>query len=130
MSKKVITNFCLLIFTGFIFLPEIAAYSAKKALKKENKFKPWAPMTAYRAAKINMKFWRYEASNEILMKTVKTFPEENWISDAYYKMAFCYEKSGKLRVAVNYYKFFIKKYPKHVWKDQAAKRATNIEANL
>ncbi len=87
-------------------------------------------MTAYRAAKINMRFWRYETGSEILKKTVVRFPDENWVADAYYQIALCYEKSGKLRGAVNHYKLFMKKYPKHIWKDQAVKRITNIEANL
>ncbi len=37
MTKNLIVNFCILIFTGFIFLPEIAAFSAQKALEKKMK---------------------------------------------------------------------------------------------
>ena len=111
-------------------MPQITAFSAKKAFLKENRTQSWAPMTAYRAGKINMKFWRYKTARKILEKTVKTFPKELWVSDAYFKIAFCYEKTGELLKAIEKYEEFMKRYSTHAWRDQAAKRVINIKATL
>ena len=130
MAKKIVIALAVLVFSAVIFMPEIAAFSAKKAFRKENRKQPWAPMTAYRAGKFNMRFWRYKAARKILEKTVKTFPTEIWVRDAYYQIAFCYEKSGELLTAIEKYEEFMTNYPTHVWRDQAAKRVFNIKANL
>ncbi len=130
MGKKKIIGLAALMFSAVIFMPEITAFSAKKAFRKENKNQPWAPMTAYRAGKINMRFWRYKTARKILEKSVKTFPKELWISDAYYQIAFCYEKTGEPLKAIEKYEAFMEKYSTHAWKDQAAKRVINIKANL
>ncbi|MEA2013087.1 MAG: tetratricopeptide repeat protein [Verrucomicrobiota bacterium] len=129
MIKKILIAIPVLLILGVIFMPNITTYSAKKAFEKENVNKPWAPETAYRAAGINLKFWRYATAIQMYEKSMATFPDYKEYNDASYRLALCYEKTDQLSKAIAQYESFMQKYPNHRWNSQAAKRIANIKAN-
>ncbi len=130
MVKKLAIVIAAAFVLGIFFMPQISAMSAKKAFAAENVGQDWAPDTAYNAGKMNMRFWRYKAARQILEKSIATFPTAEWVGDAHYQVALCYEKSGDATTAMQWYGVFTSKYPQHAWCDQAKKRVTNIQANL
>ena len=130
MVKKLIILAIILVVGGVIFMPEITWTFAKKAFEQENVNEPWAPDTAYRAAKINLRFWRYRTARTILEKAIDTFPEEDWVDEAHYQIGLCYEKMGEPNKAIEWYELFSQKYPGHEWDGQAKKRVVNIQANM
>ena len=129
MIKKLIILVIILAIGGVVFMPEITSFSAKKAFEAENIDKPWAPETVYKAAKINMRFWRYRTARTLLEKGIDTFPTEAWVGDAHYQIGLCYEKIGDPTKAIEWYELFTQKYPNHEWQGQAKKRIVNIQAN-
>ena len=128
--KKLIVLTIILVLAGIVFMPEITSFSAKKAFEKDNIDKEWAPKTAYNAAKMNLRFWRYRSARTMLEKAIDTFPEEEWVDDAHYQIGLCYEKIREPQAAIEWYQRFLKKYPRHEWESQAKKRIANIEGNL
>ena len=127
--KKLIIMVIILVICGVVFMPEITSISAKKAFEEENVDKDWAPKTAYNAAKMNLRFWRYRSARTMLEKAIGKFPEEDWVDDAHFQIGLCYEKIGEADTALDWYKLFLNKYPQHRWEGQAKKRVANIEAN-
>jgi outer membrane protein assembly factor BamD (BamD/ComL family) len=127
--KKLLIVIVVALFAGIFFLPEITAFAARQSFKKENIDKAWAPDLAYRAARINMKLWRYGAATAIFEKVRETWPDEPFIPRLNYQLALCYENRGLNKEAKAGYEQFLKAYPKHPWADQARKRLANIEAN-
>lgn len=127
--KKFIIIAIILLIGGVVFMPELTSLSAKKAFEEENVNKDWAPKTAYNAAKMNLRFWRYRAARTMLEKAIEKFPEEDWVDDAHYQIGLCYQKIGELDTAIGWYQLFLTKYPGHRWEGQAKKRISNIEAN-
>ena len=127
--KKIIIIVIILLICGVVFMPEITSFSAKKAFDEENVDKDWAPKTAYNAAKMNLRFWRYRSARTMLKKAIDKFPEEDWVDEAHYQIGLCYEKIGEPDTAIEWYELFLSKYPHHEWEGQARKRISNIEAN-
>jgi outer membrane protein assembly factor BamD (BamD/ComL family) len=128
--KKVLIAVVALMLGSVIFMPEITAFTAQKAFEKANVKQPWAPTSAYRAGKINMRFFRFGSAAKIFQRCQKTWPEASWREDVVYKIAMCYEKGGHPEEAIQWYERFANAYPKHMWNDQARKRIENIKANL
>jgi TolA-binding protein len=120
----------VLLIGGVVCAPQITTAMAKKCFSKENVDKPWAPEQAYRAGRINMKLFRFNAAASMLEKCHKTWPDASWQKDIIYQVALCHEKAGRAETAIKWYEKFLAKYPSHAWKDQALKRIENIKANM
>lgn len=130
MFKKLIIIALVVGVGGVMFMPEITATMARTALKTENQRKGWAPGMAYRAANINLKFFRFQTSAAIFERAIEAWPEADWVPDAHYKRALAYEKMEKSEEAIKLYEGFLAKYPTHHWNEQAQKRISNIKVNL
>lgn len=128
MSKKIVILIIAFI-AALFFMPEIAAFVAKTALSDKYVKASWAPRVVYTSGKLNMRFFRYESARQILEKSVVTFPNEEWVDEAHYQIAFCYEKENKVGKAIKQYELFARLYPNHDWVGQAKKRIVNIRAN-
>jgi outer membrane protein assembly factor BamD (BamD/ComL family) len=128
--KKIVIALAVALFCCVVFMPEITAFTAQKSFEKENVQQPWAPTSAYRAGKINMRFFRFGSAAKIFQRCLKTWPEASWAEDVLYKIAMCYEKGGHPDEAILWYERFRAASPTHMWSDQAAKRIENIKANL
>ena len=111
-------------------MPEITSNMARTALDKKHSHKSWAPGVAYGAAKINLRMWRYQSAADILEDSIKTWPKALWQPEAYYQYALAQEKLENDAAAIRAYRAYSAKYPNHEWKDQARKRASNIQANM
>jgi len=129
MAKKIGIGIFVLIILAGAFLPEITRFMARSAFKKENVEKSWAPNLAFTSARINMRFFRYKDAAIIFRKGIQAFPKSKEAPDAMFHMAQCYSKDGNPKTAQKVYDAFIKKYPKHRWRDLAEKRTEYIKAN-
>ncbi|MFT5127529.1 MAG: outer membrane protein assembly factor BamD (BamD/ComL family) [Rhodothermales bacterium] len=128
--KKLIIGLVVAVFCGVIFMPEITAFTAQKSFEKENVAQPWAPSSAYRAGKINLRFFRFGSAAKIFQRCLKTWPDAVWSKDVVYQIALCFEKGAHPEEAILWYTRFLTENPQHMWKDQAQKRIENIKANL
>ncbi len=106
MLKKILIVAIILLFAGILFMPEITSFSAKKAFLEENRKEKWAPKTAYNAAFVNMRFWRYGAAEKMLIKSMKLFPNYEKFAEASYRLAVCLEKNGKPKDAIAQFQVF------------------------
>ncbi len=129
MAKKIGIGIFVLIILAGAFLPEITRFMARSAFKKENVEKSWAPNLAFISARINMRFFRYKDAAIIFRKGIQAFPKSKEAPAAMFHMAQCYSKDGDPKTAQKVYDAFIKKYPKHRWRDLAEKRTEYIKAN-
>ena len=129
MAKKIGIGIFVLIILAGAFLPEITRFMARSAFKKENVEKSWASNLAFSSARINMRFFRYKDAAIIFRKGIQAFPKSKEAPDAMFHMAQCYSKDGDPKTAQKVYDAFIKKYPKHRWRDLAEKRTEDIKAN-
>ena len=130
LFNKWIISIVILLLCGIVFMPEITSSVARTALSKKHSHKSWAPGVAYGAAKINLRMWRHEAAAEILADSIKTWPKAIWLPEAYFQYALAQEKMDNDAAAVKAYQAYSAKYPNHEWKEQAKKRASNIQANM
>ena len=120
----------VLLVVGVVLAPQLAWMSARKAFAPENRQKPWASTTAYRAGMIQAKFMCHGRALTIYRKAYEAWPKAVFRSDCHYKIGLCYEKTGQPEEAVAWYASFIEAYPKHRWHDVARKRKVDLEAGV
>jgi outer membrane protein assembly factor BamD (BamD/ComL family) len=128
--KKLLIGLGVGLFLAVVFMPEITTLMAQKSFKKENVKQTWAPTNAYRAGKINMRFFRFGSAAKIFQRCLKTWPDASWSKDVVYQIGLCYEKGGHPEQAILWYERFLAAHPDHMWQGQAQKRIENIKANL
>ena len=130
MAKKTLIVFILLLLGVIIWLPQVTNQTSSFAFDQDNINKSWAGDLAYISAKMNLRFWQFDAARRILEKAIITFPNEDWIDEAHYQIALCFEKNKEYKNAIDWYESFISQYPQHKWTDQAKKKIINIKTNL
>jgi len=104
----------------------VSAYAARQGLA--NPQKGWAEPAVYFAARVRMRLTRFAPAAAILQRAVATWPKSDRVDEAYFWIAFCYERSGVNDQAVAWYKTFLAAYPNHRWASQAKRRMDSIEA--
>lgn len=129
MVTKIFIAAGVLLIAGVFFMPQLTWMSAKKAFDKENVGKPWAPQTAYKAGKINLRFMRYRPALAIFERTLRTWPNASFRGDCAYQIGLCYQKTKQYEKAVVAFEAYLTANPNHYWRDQARKRIEDIKAD-
>jgi outer membrane protein assembly factor BamD (BamD/ComL family) len=126
MAKKILIGVGALLLIMIVFLPELSRLAAIQAFS--HKEAGWSQPLAKNAAMLNMRFWRYGGAGGIYKRSIELWPAADWIGDAHYNLALCYEKAKMTKDAVAAYDVFMARYPQHRWVNQAAKRKANLLA--
>lgn len=121
MKKGVIIAIVVIVLF-FLLLPQILGQVFKSGISNDN------PGQAAGAANACMALQQHKSALRMWQRIQQDFPQHE-PATVHYKMAVCYEMSGEKVKAMGMYNTFASAYPEHRWKDQAVKRASNIEAN-
>ena len=124
--KIVYVLLALLVAAGVFILP-ITQFVVTQGLTHTDK--KWAPDAVYFGARTRMRLMQYRSAAKILTKSVETFPKYQNNDRAYYLVGFCHEKLKNDPLATQWYKEFLRRWPKHPWALQAEQRLKMIEAN-
>ena len=104
----------------------LSEYAARKALQTPEK--GWAEPAVYFAARTRMRLARFAPAVVLFQSAIKTWPKSDRVDEAYYWIAFCYERAEVSPQAILWYKAFLQKYPNHEWASQAKRRLDTLEA--
>ena len=116
----------VIVFALVLSIMPLSAYAARKGLASPEK--SWAEPAVYFAARTRMRLSSFVQAAAILESAVKTWPRSERIDEAYYWIAFCYERSEANVQAIAWYKAFLQAYPHHEWAAQARHRLDTLEA--
>ncbi|NOY75169.1 MAG: hypothetical protein GXP32_05185 [Kiritimatiellaeota bacterium] len=114
-----------LLISGLVALATIPLWTSKVA---ENAFEhPNDPKSSEKvkdALLVKIRIQRFKQARRMAEKAILFFPRAKEMPYFLYNAAKCAELEGKYRVAVYWYRKFIRRYPKHIWAQQA-KNAMN-----
>ena len=126
--KKLIVFVIVIVLISLLILPEITSIFASMGMEDENKDKKWAEKAGFIACQTNIRYLRYGSAIDLCKDYLKTYPDSDNRASVYYYLALAYENEDETENAINTYKLFEKKYPNHMWAEQAQARRKKIEA--
>jgi tetratricopeptide (TPR) repeat protein len=125
MIKKA---FILLLIVAVVALATIPLWTQKMA---EDAFnhpeKKNSPTRIKEAMLVKVRLQRYEHARELAEKAILYFPEAKEMPDFIYNAAKCAEQERKPYVAIFWYRQFLKKFPKHIWMQQAKNNLNKLK---
>lgn len=124
--KKTFVIIILVIFVCGSLLP-ISRYMIKIGFERYQK--PWAAGLVVAGARMQMYMMRYSEARPTFEKTLTVFPAYPRHDRLFFNIAFCFEKEGNDKQAIEWYNRFVATWPNHPWVDQARHRVSDIEAN-
>lgn len=122
MMKKFLIVVLILGLIGLASVPLWTSKVAEDAFNKPND--PKSPEKVKDALLVKMRIQRFEHARRMAEKAVIFFPRCKEMPYFLYNAAKCAELDKKPKVAIYWYKKFIRRYPKHMWTQQA-KNAMN-----
>lgn len=125
--KKAFVIIILVIFVGGSLLP-ISRYMVKIGFEKYRK--PWAAGVVVTGARMQMYMMRYAEARPTFDRALTVFPAYPRRDRLVFNIAFCFEKEGNDKEAIEWYSRFVSTWPKHPWVDQARDRANDLEASI
>ncbi|MBT3289435.1 MAG: tetratricopeptide repeat protein [Victivallales bacterium] len=93
----------------------------------ENPRKSWAPGLTQKGARMRMFFGNYAAAAKIWERAASTWPAHPDHPRMLYRVAFCLEKSGNVKLAIAWYEKYLASHPSHSWKEQAQRRLVQLK---
>ena len=125
MKKALIIILLVIVVVGSL-LP-ISRYMIQMGFTKYQK--PWAADFVVTGARLQMYMMRYAEARPTFEKVLSVFPNYLRRDRVHFNVAFCYEKEGNDKMAIEWYNRFLAQWPKHPWADQVRHRVADIEAN-
>ena len=118
-----------LLIVGLVGLASIPLWTAKVA---EDAFAhPYDPKSSEKikdALLVKMRIQRFKNARRMAEKAVLFFPRSKEMPYFLYNAAKCADLEKRPKVAIYWYKKFIRRYPKHIWTSQAKNSLKKLEA--
>ena len=115
-----------LLLVAILALPVLSSFALHQAFVHADK--PWAPRTAFTAARLKMRLQQYPEARTAFERALIQFPAYPAIDDVHFWIALCYEKENNYAAAQQWYRLFLTRWPDHAWAAQAKRRLANVEA--
>jgi len=125
MKKAFIVILLVIVVAGSL-LP-ISRYMIQMGFTKYRK--PWAAGFVVTGARMQMYMMRYAEARLTFEKALSVFPAYPGRDRVHFNVAFCYEKEGNDKMALDWYNRFLSYWPNHTWANQVRYRIADIEAN-
>lgn len=117
MGKKFLILLVILIIVGVATIPIWTKIMAERAFEHPGR---QSTKKIKQALLVQMRINDYKGARLIAEKAILYFPESKELSYFVYNAAVCGEQEGKHDVAIYWYQYFVDKFPKHEWTNQAS----------
>jgi tetratricopeptide (TPR) repeat protein len=124
--KKILIILFIVAIIAVATIPMWTTMMAEKAFEKPTRSD--SPEMVNNAIKLKMYFYMYAESQKIAEKAIIYFPESSYFPNYIYSAALCAERDKNINAAIHWYEYFIDKYPKHTWIDQAKNNLIRLNA--
>lgn len=116
MGKKFLFLIVILIIIGVATIPIWTKIMADRAFEKPGR---QSTKKIKQALLVQMRIQDHKGGRLIAEKAILYFPESKELPYFVYNAAVCGEQEGKPDVAIYWYQYFLNKFPKHEWANQA-----------
>jgi len=124
MGKKILILIFILVIAGVATIPLWTSKMADKAFANLNKN---SPEIIKQSLLVKMRIGDYKSGRILAEKAILYFQESKELPYFVYNAAICGEQQGKPYVAIYWYNYFVKRFPKHEWNIQAEKKLKILE---
>jgi tetratricopeptide (TPR) repeat protein len=125
--KKFLIFILVLALVALATIPLWTSKVAEDAFKHPND--PKSSEKVKEALLVKIRIQRFKQARRMAEKAILFFPRAKEMPYFLYNAAKCAELEGEYNVAIYWYKKFVRRYPKHIWTQQA-KNALNKLVNL
>jgi tetratricopeptide (TPR) repeat protein len=124
MGKKIFIILVVLVIVGVATIPIWTNRMADRAFEKPTKK---SAELVKQALLVKIRLQDYKGARHLAEKAILYFPESRDLPYFIYNAAKCGEQEGKHDVAIYWYEYFSKRFPKHEWTVQAEHKLKTLK---